>query len=117
MPGRIETLLAGGKIAPSTSSKGKRAFPLPALHMAGIATLLIAIVGVSLWQFIPEEEALPVDVVVLEDRVSLPLSVDAGNEGGSSKGKEEDLSIVTVDEVDGVDNIIDKKDDAASGSR
>lgn len=114
MPGRIETLLAGGKIAPSTSSRGKRAFPLPALHMAGIATLLIAIVGVSLWQFIPEEEALPVDVVVLEDRVSLPLSVDTDNERESFKGKGAEPGIVPVDVVDGADNIIDKKDDTAS---
>ncbi|MAY41383.1 MULTISPECIES: AAA family ATPase [unclassified Neptuniibacter] len=114
MPGRVETLLAGGKIAPSTSSRGKRAFPLPALHMAGIATLLIAIVGVSLWQFIPEEEALPVDVVVLEDRVSLPLSVDTGNEGENFKGKGAEPGIVAVDVVDGADNILDKKDDAAS---
>lgn len=115
MPGRVETLLAGGKIAPSTSSRGKRAFPLPALHMAGIATLLIAIVGVSLWQFIPEEEALPVDVVVLEDRVSLPLSVDTGNEGENFKGKGVEPGIVAVvDVVDGADDILDKKDDAAS---
>ncbi len=74
MPGRIETLLAGGKVAIAPSSRKVSAFPLPMVHMLGIASLLVAIVAVSLWKFMPEE-AVPQELIV-EERVSKPLDVE-----------------------------------------
>ncbi|WP_415886715.1 AAA family ATPase [Neptuniibacter sp. QD37_6] len=74
MPGRIETLLAGGKI--TVPSRKKTAFPLPAIHMMGIGIVLIGIVGVSLWKFMPEEPVSDHQVAV-DERVSVPLVVPA----------------------------------------
>lgn len=96
MPGRIETLLAGGKVAMSPSTEKQSAFPLPAIHMTGIASVLVAIVGVSLWQFIPEEDVEPVEVVS-ESRVSLPLSVGVTvSDGITSNDKDKPSEIVVV---------------------
>lgn len=74
MPGRIETLLAGGKI--TAPPRKKTAFPLPPIHMMGIVVVLIGIVGVSLWKFMPEEPVIDQQVAV-EQRVSVPLVVPA----------------------------------------
>ena len=74
MPGRIERLLAGGKIA--SKAPAKSAFPLPPVHMLGIGVVLAGILGVSLWQFMPEEPEVE-SVVAVEDRVSVPLIVPA----------------------------------------
>ncbi|WP_286240243.1 SPOR domain-containing protein [Neptuniibacter halophilus] len=78
MPGRIETLLAGGKVSSAQASKKATAFPLPPLHMAGIGLVLVAIIAASLWQFMPEETAEPA-VVSSDERVSLPLAVPAAD--------------------------------------
>ncbi|WP_415893197.1 SPOR domain-containing protein [Neptuniibacter sp. PT8_73] len=77
MPGRIETLLAGGKI--TVPPRKKTAFPLPPIHMMGIGIVLVGIVGVSLWKFMPEEPAIDQQVAV-EERVSVPLVVPASAE-------------------------------------
>jgi len=77
MPGRIETLLAGGKI--TVPPRKKTAFPLPPIHMMGIGVVLIGIVGVSLWKFMPEELAIDQQVTV-EERVTVPLVVPAAAE-------------------------------------
>ena len=74
MPGRIETLLAGGKVTKAPSVAKSSAFPLPGMHMVGIAALLAGIVVVSLLKFLPEEQS-PAELVS-EERVSMPLSVD-----------------------------------------
>jgi DamX protein len=80
MPGRIETLLAGGKVTKASPVGKRSAFPLPGMHMVGIAALLVGIVVVSLLKFLPEEQ-IPAELVS-EERVSMPLSVDvkAANE-------------------------------------
>ncbi|WP_299179966.1 AAA family ATPase [uncultured Neptuniibacter sp.] len=78
MPGRIETLLAGGKVISSKASKKKTAFPLPGIHMLGIGFVLMAIVALSLWQFMPEKAV--VDELEITERVSVPLPVPAENE-------------------------------------
>ncbi|WP_415899905.1 SPOR domain-containing protein [Neptuniibacter sp. QD48_11] len=77
MPGRIETLLAGGKI--TVPPRKKTAFPLPPIHMMGIAVVLLGIVGVSLWKFMPEEPDIDQQVAV-EERVTVPLVVPAAVE-------------------------------------
>jgi len=74
MPGRIERLLAGGKIA--SKAPAKSAFPLPPVHMLGIGVVLAGILGISLWQFMPEEPEVD-SIVAVEDRVSVPLVVPA----------------------------------------
>jgi len=74
MPGRVETLLAGGKVSLSSLPAQRSSFPLPALHMLGVGVLLIAIVAVSLWQFLPESTETPSEVVT-DERVSVPLSL------------------------------------------
>ncbi|WP_415897416.1 SPOR domain-containing protein [Neptuniibacter sp. QD72_48] len=81
MPGRIETLLAGGKI--TVPPKKKTAFPLPPIHMMGIGIVLIGILGVSLWKFMPEEPAIEQQVAV-EERVSVPLVVPASSDKAQS---------------------------------
>ncbi|MCP4596497.1 AAA family ATPase [Neptuniibacter sp.] len=74
MPGRIETLLSGGKVSVSKKAGGATAFPLPPLHMAGIGFVLVGILGVSLWKFLPEEvENAALDVST--ETVSVPLAV------------------------------------------
>ncbi len=82
MPGRIETLLAGGKVAPSYSVKKATAFPLPVMHMAGIGVVLIGIVAVSLLQFMPEDRQL--DEPLLTERLTVPLPV-VTSEGDDAK--------------------------------
>lgn len=77
MPGRIESLLAGGKVAPSYTQKKRTAFPLPPMHMAGIGVVLLAIVAVSLVQFMPDEPIVE-DTATIE-RVSVPLPVVASS--------------------------------------
>ncbi len=74
MPGRVETLLAGGKVAIAPSSRKVSAFPLPMVHMLGIAALLVAIVAASLWKFMPEEAVS--QELIAEGRVSKPLDVE-----------------------------------------
>jgi len=85
LPGRIETLLAGGKVSVNSSSKKLKGFPFPPMHMAGIAVLLIAIVAVSLWQFLPESpqiQALDEE----SERISVPLVVNVQQaEGGADQ--------------------------------
>lgn len=80
MPGRIETLLAGGKVATSPQAKRATAFPLPPMHMAGIGIVLIGIVAASLWQFMPESPDESAQVVDVGERVSVPLAVKASDE-------------------------------------
>lgn len=82
MPGRIETLLAGGKVAPAYSSKKRTAFPLPPVHMAGIGVVLLGIVAVSLVQFMPDEPSMVQPESI--ERVSLPLPV-AASEGDDAQ--------------------------------
>ncbi|WP_415904976.1 SPOR domain-containing protein [Neptuniibacter sp. QD48_55] len=77
MPGRIETLLAGGKI--TVPPRKKTAFPLPPIHMMGIGVVLVGIVGVSLWKFMPEEPDIDQQVAV-EERVTMPLVVPVAAE-------------------------------------
>lgn len=79
MPGRIETLLAGGKVAASHAVSKPTAFPLPPLHMAGIGVVLIAILSLSLWQFLPEDDLSEV-VDTPTERISVPLVTPAVNE-------------------------------------
>lgn len=58
--------------APTTT--GRKAFPLPPIHMAGIAVLLIVITVAAAWTFSPENEpAMTVDNG--GSRVQVPLSL------------------------------------------
>ena len=101
MPGRIETLLAGGKVAIAPSSRKVSAFPLPMVHMLGIASLLVAIVAVSLWKFMPEE-AVPQELIA-EERVSKPLDVEINPSIDSEEHVEAVLDVnseASVKEVD-----------------
>lgn len=78
LPGRIEALLSGQKVAARQNATTK-AFPLPAIHMAGIGLVLIAILGISLWQFFPQDENNEAVKEVSGDTLSLPLPVPALN--------------------------------------
>ncbi len=95
VPGRVETLLAGGKVSLSSAPAKRSSFPLPALHMLGVGVLLIGIVAVSLWQFLPES-APPAPEVVSDERVSVPLSLAVT---ASVEGQEADT--LAVDEGEG----------------
>ncbi|MFW1676562.1 AAA family ATPase [Pontibacter sp. JAM-7] len=68
MPGKVVELLAAGE-----SARNQRLFPLPPLHMAGIAVMLLLVLMLSMWQFIPGgAEIQTADI----DRVALPLTVE-----------------------------------------
>ena len=74
VPEKIEQLLKGKKVTAAPSSSSVSAFPLPGLHMLGIGLVLLSIVMLSLWKFLPED--VSVDAIVEDDgRVSLPLNV------------------------------------------
>lgn len=100
MPGRVETLLAGGKVSLSSLPAQRSSFPLPALHMLGVGVLLIAIVAVSLWQFLPESTE-PLSEVVTDERVSVPLSlaVTASVEGEKADTVSVETAVGAGDEL------------------
>ena len=78
-PGRLgDAQVKPQKSVPSVTAEpvptGRKAFPLPPLHMAGIALLLVVITAVAAWTFTPENE--PVITVDSGDgRVQVPLSL------------------------------------------
>lgn len=76
IPGKIESLLKGEQVSRSASSKVK-AFPLPLLHMSAIGGVLVAILLLSLWKFMPAEdqEASGQSADLADERVTVPLEV------------------------------------------
>lgn len=72
-PGKLtaaaSALYRSGKVA----EKGKTALPLPPVHIAGISSVLLAVLGVSIWQFYPDD--VETDQQVVDSRVSVPLVV------------------------------------------
>ncbi|MCO4757422.1 MAG: AAA family ATPase, partial [Oceanospirillaceae bacterium] len=78
-PGRLgDAQVKPQKAVPSVKADpvptGRKAFPLPPLHMAGIALLLVIITAVAAWTFTPESEPV-VTVDSGDGRVQVPLSL------------------------------------------
>ena len=78
-PGRLgETQVKPQKSVPSVKADpvptGRKAFPLPPLHMAGIVLLLVVITAAAAWTFTPESEPV-VTVDSGDGRVQVPLSL------------------------------------------
>ncbi|MBE9395856.1 AAA family ATPase [Pontibacterium sp. N1Y112] len=78
-PGRLgDAQVKPQKTVPSVTTEpvptGRKAFPLPPLHMAGIALLLVVITAVAAWTFTPENEPV-VTVDSGDGRVKVPLSL------------------------------------------
>lgn len=70
-------------------SGGRRAFPLPPLHMGGIALLLIMITVAAAWTFAPDEEpAVTVDEG--SKRVTVPLHLSIPGQAQTPKVSELD---------------------------
>lgn len=72
-PGKLTAaaseLYRSGKVA----MPNKTALPLPPAHILGISAVLLAVLGISVWQFYPEE--VDTEQQVVSNRVSVPLSV------------------------------------------
>lgn len=69
MPGKVIELLSA-----NSAVSASRLFPLPPLHMAGIAVMLLLVLILSMWQFMPEEPL--VATADVPERIAVPLSVD-----------------------------------------
>jgi len=61
---------------PPSEGKGRRAFPLPPLHMAGIALVLAAVTIGAAWTFAPKDET-PDATVDTGSRISVPLNIES----------------------------------------
>lgn len=57
------------------ASAGRKAFPLPPLHMAAIAAMLVVITVAAAWQFSPEESPV-VTVDNGGERIAVPLALN-----------------------------------------
>ncbi|MDF2181661.1 AAA family ATPase [Neptuniibacter sp. CAU 1671] len=68
MPGRVIELLSANMESPAS-----RLFPLPPLHMAGIAVMLLVVLVLSMWQFMPQEQQ--VVSADSQERIAVPLTV------------------------------------------
>jgi len=91
LPGRVDKLLAGGKVSAQSKKTGARAFPLPAAHMGGVGLILAGIFAVSLWQFFPEESVE--QEVTVNETVSVPLPVPAPSSPA------EDVTVIAANET------------------
>ncbi|MGH1462271.1 MAG: SPOR domain-containing protein [Neptuniibacter sp.] len=101
LPGRVDTLLAGGRVSSQSGKPGTRTFPLPAVHMGGIGLVLVAILAISLWQFFPEDNSTPGEASSEVLSVPLPVSVTMSDKKVAETKTQELRQPVSINEDTG----------------